>query len=67
MNDKFLRAVGLAVVTFTLIALGAFVVSRGLSLLTDILDWLRYNALPYGIGAAFIGGLIYVIHSAMTK
>lgn len=67
MNDRFLKAVGLAVVTFTLIALGSFVVSRGLSLVTDVLEWLRYYVLPYGLGTAFIGGLIYVIYSAMRK
>lgn len=67
MNDRFLRGVGKAVVLLTIASLGFWVASRGLSLLGEFIDWLRYYALPYGLGVAIVLGVIYMLYKAATK
>ena len=67
MNDKFLKAVGLAVVVFTVIALGGTIAHIALESVKSFINWLMYNIVPATVVSAFVGGLIYSIWSAATK
>jgi hypothetical protein len=67
MNEKFLRAVGLAVVTVTIISLFGWIAHAGLGVLGNFIDWLKYNVLPYALATTLVSGVIYAIYSAAKK
>lgn len=67
MNSRFLQAIGLAVIVLLTVLCGAWLFRTVLDALSNFVDWVKYNALPFAIGSAAVSAFLYVVYTAATN